>query len=439
LYYVVLSLWRRVFGDSDGALRSLGAVASVLTVAGTYVLARSLGGPLVAMLAAFMLAISPFQILAAQETRMYGLLAFITLLSWGSLLEAVQGKRWAWIGYVIATVCALYTHYFAFLSLIGQGIFVQATATRSRRSWLASQLAIVVLLIPWTTKISETIGWFHPFSATMPLVPPIAWGDVITFLSFLTFGGHAFGFGGWYGGTAGSASAIAQIVILAPFLALAVYGAVVVRERPRSLWFLLCYLVVPVAIVAVLSVRAGMFLPRYFSFVAPPFAILMAHGIVRLAQRLAPAHPYAVGVALGLFVLLFNAAGLRDARSNPRHDVFNWRAVAMLLTKEAGPNDLIAVFPGFDHPALARYFHGSQQVLLGYPAPPDEDDAGIVKRGRAAFRSHAAKHEVIWFVIGYQVRQPALTRLQRELDGIYEIRSETNFQAIRVFRATGKP
>lgn len=435
LYYVALSLWSRTFGADDVALRSLGAIASILTVAGTYWVARSLGGRFIGMLAAILAAVSPFQILAAQEARMYSLLGLLTLVSWAMLLVAVEGRRWGWIVYVGATVLALYTHYFAFLNLVGQGVFVLLTATRSRRDWLVSQLVILGLFLPWLGKLSETVSWFQPFR---PM--PVEGQHLTTFLGFLSFGGHAFGFGGWFADQ-GTAPFLEQAAILAPFLALIAFGVAALWKHPRGLWFVLGYLLIPVLVVVVLSLRTNIFRPRYFSFLFPPFAILMAFGIFHLAQRVAPARHRVATLALGFLVLLFSAPALNEAHTDSKYHVFNWRGVATLLDREAGPNDLIVVSPGFDRVALARYFHGAQQIaamdpyeLSGNSGRDLEDLA--VRQGRALFRTYAASHDVMWVVIGYQNPQTALVRLAAQLDGIYDVRGMADFKAIRVLRAT---
>ncbi len=48
---------------------------------------------------------------------------------------APEGRWEGWVVYVGATTLAVYTHYFAFLNLFGQGIFVLGAASRWWRSW----------------------------------------------------------------------------------------------------------------------------------------------------------------------------------------------------------------------------------------------------------------------------------------------------------------
>jgi len=436
LYYVALSLWGQTLGMGDRTLRSLGVIASTLTVAGTYWLARSLGGRNVAILAALLAAISPFQILAAQEARNYSLLGLLTLISWASLLVAVQGGKWGWIAYIGATILTLFTHYLALLNIIGQGIFVFATAPQSRRAWLVSQLVIVGAVLPWFVKAAGTV--FGTASWSLPRQVPI-YADLTTLLGFLSFGGHAFSFGGWFV-EPGTSSLLERTAILSPFLVLTIYGAAVIWKHSRIIWFLGGYLLVPMLAMGVLFLRAGAFTPRYFSYLYPPFSLFLAFGISHLAQRIAPARYNTAILILGGLILLFNGAALYDAHTDPRHDVFNWRGVATLLTNHAGSADLVTVFPDFDRIGLVRYFHRAQQIrqsptLILNPSSDESTDRAVVQAGRALFHSYAASHEVMWLVIGYQVPPPAIKTLNAQLAGIYDIREMTNFNGIRVFRA----
>ncbi len=439
LYYLLLSLWGRVFGTGDAALRSLGAVASVVTVAGTWWIGRRLGGPTVGALAAFVTATSPFQVFAAQEARMYALLGLLTALSWGALLVACDGRRGGWIAYVIASSLAVYTHYFAFLNLAGQGIYVLATARQQWRAWTLSQLAVGVLFSPWLPSLLSTYnsgkGW--PF-----IRPPIGFESVTQVLALLSFGGHAFGFHGWFG--AGSASITKQFAILIPFIALAVIGGFGARRQPRALWFLLAYLVVPVAAAYAFSLRHNVFYARYFSFVFPPFAILSAFGILAIATKFPGGARRAIVLTWGLILLLVFGLALQEAYANPRFDLFNWRRAAGLITAEAGPTDLIAVTPAFGTFPFLRYFHGPQKVV---PMGPYEfnNPAGIdlipkdkppQAAARALFQSYAADHEVLWLVTTIPLTHSAFVRLSNVFKGIYDPKMIEDFKGVTVFKLT---
>lgn len=438
LYYLLLSGWIKAFGTGEAALRSLGVTASILAVGGTWWLGRRLGGAAVGAAAAFLAATSPFQVLAAQEARMYPLLGLLTLCSWAMLLQALDGKRWAWAGYVAGTALAVYTHYFAFLTLVGQGIFVLAAAPRIRRPWLASQAAVALLFLPWLPSFAATYtsgrGW--PFFR-----PPVGPGSVTSLLGMWSFGGHALGFDGWFGGA--TAPLAAQLAVLIPFLVLAALGWEALRRYPPATWFVFCYLVIPVALVLLVSLRQNVYYARYFSYLYPAFAVLLASGMVRLGSILKPAAPRTVVLAAILVSLGFSAPVLNDIYTHPRLSVHDWRAAARLVTQRARHDDIVVVIPATGYLPFMYYFRGSQWVV---PLTPREfleirtgritEDPAAEARSRALFRSFAAAHEGMWLVITGPFPDAAMDRLRLLVSSLYEVRSKADFRGVVAFETT---
>lgn len=436
LYYLLLSLWIRAFGAGEVALRSLGAAASTLTVGGTWWLGRRLGGPAVGYLAAFLTAVAPLQVQSAQEARMYPLLGFLTLVSWATLLVALDGRRWAWLAYVAATGLALYTHYFGFLSVAGQGLYVFFLEARLRRQWLTSQLAVLLLYLPWLGTFFDTLfsgkGW--PFFR-----PPVGVDTLTGLLGMFSFGGYAFGFDGYFGGA--MAPVGAQLAILVPFLALAAAGLVALSMRPHGPRVVLGYLAVPVLLAFLFSLRQNVFYPRYFSYVFPAYAVILACGMKEAGARLVPASPRVAVLVLLLGFLAFNAPVLNDVYTNPKLASFNWRGAAALLSEQAGPKDLIVVIPAFARIPFAYYFKKAQPVVPMTPREFFDMRKGYAPRDPAAetvtrrsIRSYASRYEVLWVVATLPFPATAMERFRNSLTGIYEVRGVADYNGIVVTR-----
>jgi len=126
LYFLMARFWMEMFGGSLTASRSLPALLSLLGLPLMYKLGLELfDSRLAAILAAILLALSPFDILFAQTARQYSLLTVVVIASSCWLLLALRRSNWHhWLVYSITSAVGLYTHPFFGLTLIAHGVYV---------------------------------------------------------------------------------------------------------------------------------------------------------------------------------------------------------------------------------------------------------------------------------------------------------------------------
>ena len=113
LYYSLLHLWIGLFGELQGAVRILSALFSTATVPIFYAAARRLLGRPAAAVAVGILAVSPFHVQFAQETRMYALLTFevaCVLFFLARLLTNRDQPARDWVGLSVAQALVMLTH-----------------------------------------------------------------------------------------------------------------------------------------------------------------------------------------------------------------------------------------------------------------------------------------------------------------------------------------
>ena len=124
LYYTLLHFWVRIFGDLQSAVRTLSALCSTLAVPVFYAGIRRLTDRPTALIAAFILAISPFHIRYAQEARMYGLLtlAVAAALYFVAVILNAEARRprgpeagegvglFHWWGLAVSQAAVMLTH-----------------------------------------------------------------------------------------------------------------------------------------------------------------------------------------------------------------------------------------------------------------------------------------------------------------------------------------
>jgi uncharacterized membrane protein len=126
LYYLMARFWEQAFGSTLAIKRTLPALISLLGLPALYWLCLELfGSSLTGGIALALVAVSPLHVLYAQEVREYSLWTVSVLLTSASLLYALRvNTKWSWSLYGLSFAIALYSHLFAGLVAIVQGIYV---------------------------------------------------------------------------------------------------------------------------------------------------------------------------------------------------------------------------------------------------------------------------------------------------------------------------
>ncbi|SVC86754.1 uncharacterized protein METZ01_LOCUS339608, partial [marine metagenome] len=123
LYFLLLKLWS-LGGNEEYYLRLLSVLFGTLAIPITYLLGKEFFKTKASILAAFLVAISPFLLRFDREVRMYPLFVFLSIISILFFIKALrQNQSKYWIGYVIVTILNTYTHYHAFLIIASMWLF----------------------------------------------------------------------------------------------------------------------------------------------------------------------------------------------------------------------------------------------------------------------------------------------------------------------------
>ena len=123
--YWLQHVWMRVAGGSEFALRFTSLWFGTLSIALIYTLARQVGlrgkGP---VLAAAFLALSPYALWHSQDARMYSMSLALTLASSTLALGFLRRpRRSTGAAYVLVSLLALHTHYFAAFVIVAQNLW----------------------------------------------------------------------------------------------------------------------------------------------------------------------------------------------------------------------------------------------------------------------------------------------------------------------------
>jgi mannosyltransferase len=167
LFYVGLHYWLAL-GRSEFTLRLPSVLWGVVSVGLLYLLGRRWADEWTGSVAALLLALAPMHVWFSQEARMYAASCAFGLLALWTLSEAVAtGRRRAWLGWVLATVLGLYTHYATVALLAVEVVLLWPVcywAGVLRRRVLPAALALIGILVlfgPWLKRLVG--GELDPF------------------------------------------------------------------------------------------------------------------------------------------------------------------------------------------------------------------------------------------------------------------------------------
>jgi hypothetical protein len=171
--FVMLRLWRDLFGDSVVSVRGFSAAWSVIVVGLCFVAGRIAFNMRTGLWAALMSAVSIGNIDQAQDVRGYTMMQAELLLTVIVLLK-LRGKPSSWPGATaigVGTLAMMYTHYFA-AGACAAIVFGIITLLGGRTRWQALA-SIAVAGVLWT------ITWLPHLRAQLALVPETADGFLL--------------------------------------------------------------------------------------------------------------------------------------------------------------------------------------------------------------------------------------------------------------------
>jgi mannosyltransferase len=392
LWYLLLHVWIRLFGDSTYSVRLMAAVPAIAALPVAERLGRRLGGRDVGRTTLILLATSPFAIRYGVEARMYSLVLLLSLLAAHALLSVHRGDRpgRAAVALALLTCALLYTHYYAIWLgvVVGAAELWRVVRHRDPRAgWVVGALvAGAIGFVPWLPILR-----FQAAHTGAPWTAPPSANAVLDTVS------------AWAGGVSPLAR-IAQLAMLA-LVVLAVLGRrgsrrtvvlgpPVARVPLRLLGVVFAVLVVAI-VDAMITKQAEV--PRYTSVVVGLFVIVLAMGVQAL-----PSQHVRRAVVAGLALI-----GLGVGASTVGHPRTQVGQVAAVLASSSHRGDVVLYCPDQLGPSASRLLSpslGLTQVVYPDLAAPTRVDWVDYKQRMAladptvvaAEVEQLARHHTIW-------------------------------------------
>lgn len=287
LYFILARFWVQLFGPQPATVRSLSAWMSLLVFPSIYWLCWELFRSAPAgWIAVAIAAVSPFQVLYAQEARPYMMFAVLVLLSNATLLRAILSKGCAnalqnspaafksasklskavWFIYAIVLTLGLYSSLLFFLVIFAHGIYVIITEkwrfSKTLIAYLLASAAAIIIFAPWilvlidnSPKIEATVGLPRLSLSWMSSLKPLI---LITCRMFIDT--H------WAGGiiklgSSGVATCLIRLIVaVLLLLAIAHSTYLLYRSTPKRVWL---FVLTEIGITAIVLTAVGGVADRY--------------------------------------------------------------------------------------------------------------------------------------------------------------------------------
>jgi hypothetical protein len=344
LYYVLAWGWTQIFGVHEAGLRSLSALAGVVTVPVAGMIGIEAAGRRVGVVLAAVAAVSPMLIWYSQEARAYSLLV---LLSAVSLLFFLRFRRTGanrdlgW--WSVFSALALATHYFAgFLIVIEAAVMLLDRPVR-RRTLIAFAPIVATALLLAPLAISQAGNSKHTTWIAHSSVAYRAWETAVGFVIGET--------GRFIGQKPAWPFAIVPLILMAAGLILAARARG--RDRSGAAIGLLLGGGTLAIVVVLAAVGKDYLLDRNLLPTLIPIALVATVGFCATRNRAAGA---ALATVLVVYWLVFDV--YVDFRPNLQRP--NWRTAAAKLGPLRGSRAIVT-WKLADYP-LVFYLH---RDLLG--------------------------------------------------------------------------
>jgi mannosyltransferase len=343
LYYFLLHGWMELFGTTDVAVRALSGVISVITLPLAWLVGRRRGGPVLGCITLAVVALAPFALRYATETRMYALVMFLVFAGYLLVDDVVRRERRGWWRLALIaliTAALLYTHYWSMWFLAATfGVLAwqawRGTAARTgARQVLVAMVVGGLAFLPWLgvlTYQSANTGtpWASPQRPTS--VVAVMLGD---------FGGGGFRDAEFVG------------TVLAVLFLLGLFGRGIARDRidlelrtERQFRFEALVVGLTLGIgTAVGYATTSTFASRYASVVFPLFVIVVAGGLSRFVGKWVQFGVVAAVLALSLMGAFFGATAQRTQAGQ----------IGTAVADHAQPGDLVVYCPDQLGPSSER-------------------------------------------------------------------------------------
>ncbi len=391
LYFLLMQLWVKL-GSSEFVLRYFSVVVGVIGVALIYQNGRFIGGHRTGWVAALLLAFSPFHIWYSQEARMYTLVATAVIAAHYFLCRLIHHDTpLNWLGYTLAMITAVYTHYLCLFVLLAHYTFFSLSYRHLKplfRKWVFYGGLVGLLFAIWGATILSTGGFTN---AAISWIPPAQWYEPFLTLLSLAVGP--------------TIDPTQPHFYLVPLLYLAILTVCIVTYRHATLThsvtlrLLLCWLLVPTLLTYLISLdwpvpqKRSIYIDRYLILSLPALLLLVSWGLNTLTRH----RPWAQWVVLVLIAVPVGLS-LNNLYFNPDYAREDWRAALAQVGTSWSAGD--GMLMDASQPLLVSYYQSQPVDYKVIPFLFEEAERERYEREEMPLmmESLAQQWQRVWFI-----------------------------------------
>ncbi len=339
LYYFIVHFWGGLFGFGEVTLRLISIFFFLLTSLIVFFLTQSFFSSLrTSFLSTLLVLLSPILFTYAFETRSYALLAFLTTLSALCFWQArtAQGHFWR-ISYALVGAISVYTHYYSWFILASHGIFILIFERHQLKKLFPAALSILLVQLPWLPTLFSQIGQVNRDYWIAPMTHHTHW----EFFLRVAGGDHP----------TDLQHAAAFLILF--FVLAGIYHGLRFKTPRLPTLFLLTWIIIPILLPSIISLRMPIFFYRYLIFSAIPLLLLTVQGLLSLPQK-----TWIFGLSLLVIQYLFI-----NFHSFRRYDPsFREQIQSVYQTKTPGDSPIYTVLPSFAE--VTYYFGPTDEIIV---------------------------------------------------------------------------
>ena len=410
LHFVMHYYLQKLVGDSERVLRAPSALAGVLTIVAMFLLGRRLYTDVEGLIAAGLTAVLAFPIRYSQEARSYMMVALFVVLAawyWVRVMERLCARkrpaRTALAGYIVTATIAACLHYYG-LFIIG----LQGMAAAALLAWRRPK-ALLFQPLFYVPVVVHYLWWWPVMRRSLRITQ--FWIKPPKNDAFFSYIREMLNYTDWIAWTA--------IGVFAWVVVAATYRTIILRKRrsapdadgsvddderlPFRELLLVCWLVVPFAIVFVKSLVSQPILTNKNLIISMPAVyLLVARGVTLVPVRRWVQLIIGMLMVVGLALHFFWGYAFYQHRFN---DMFR-QAAAMVVSKKAKREETLIVGYSFGGRFWDYYFD-----RMGAPERVDlfAGDARDIARLREAVVKRRPKF--IWVLWGHRLPGPRAQQL----------------------------